>query len=63
MIMTSDAEGGKNLLSIENGQFFFTKYMTHDDFSEPPRRADPQNPIFCRISGPGHLPGPGGQSR
>ena len=35
--------------------------MANDDFSEPPRRADSKNPFsfFCRISGPGHLRGPG----
>ena len=31
---------------IQNGQFFFTKYMASDDFSEPPRHADSKNPIF-----------------
>ena len=37
--------------------FFFTKHMANDDFSEPPRRADPQNSIFIfyRILGAGHL--------
>ena len=41
--------------------FFFTKYMANDDFSEPPRRADSKNPffIFCRFWGLGHLRGPG----
>ena len=44
-----------------NGQFFFTKYMANDDFSEPPRRTDSTNPIFtfCRFLGLGHLRGPG----
>ena len=51
----------KFFLSIKNGQFFFTKYLANDDFSEPPRRADSKNPIFifCRFLGPGHFQGPG----
>ena len=38
-----------------------TKSMANDDFSDRPRRADSKNPIFIfrRISGPGHLQGPG----
>ena len=41
--------------------FFFTKYMANDDFSDPPQCADSKNPIFifCRILG-GSPPGPGG---
>ena len=42
--------------------FFSTKSMANDDFSEPPRRADPKTPIFiffCRFLGLGHLRGPG----
>ena len=44
--------------------FFTTKYRANDDFSEPPRRTDSKNPIFifCRISGPCHLRGPGSVS-
>ena len=51
----------KFFLNINNGQFFFTKYMANDDFSEPPRHADPKNPIFIfsRFLGPGHLRGLG----
>ena len=35
--------------------------MANDGFSEPPRRADSNTSLFtfCRISGPGHLQGPG----
>ena len=47
----------KFFLSIENGpKKRFAKYMTDEDFSEPPRRADSKNPIFifCRCLGPGH---------
>ena len=41
--------------------FFSTKYMANDDFSEPPRRADSKNPIFffCRVLGLGHPRCPG----
>ena len=41
--------------------FFFTKCMANDVFSEPPRRADSKNPIFIfsRFLGLGHLRGPG----
>ena len=41
--------------------FLSTKFMANDDFFEPPRRADSQNPIFlfCLILGPDHLRGPG----
>ena len=48
-------------MSIKVGQFFPTKFMANDDFSEPPRRTDSKNPIFifCRFLGPGHLRGPG----
>ena len=52
--------GAENFLSIKIGQFFFTKYMANDDFSEPPQRADSKNPIFffCQFLGLGHLRGP-----
>ena len=38
-----------------------TKSVANDDFSEPPRCAGANNPIFvfCRFLGPGHLRGPG----
>ena len=57
--------GAENFLSIENSQkFFFTKCMVHDEFSEPPGRADSKNPIFifCRLLGQGHLRGLGSVS-
>ena len=61
MIMNFGAKGAENFFSIENGQFFFNKYMAND---EPPGHADSKSPIFivCRILGPGH-PRPSGQSR
>ena len=46
--------------------FFFTKYMANDDFSDTPRRTDSKNPIFIFFLpnfGSGSPPGPGGQSR
>ena len=49
--------GAANFLSIG-------KYMPHDDFPEPPRRADSKNPIpFLAELGSGSPLGPGGQSR
>ena len=46
MIMNSGPECAEHFLSIENGLLFLlTKYMANDDFSEPPRRADPKIPF------------------
>ena len=51
----------RNFLPLKMVKIFFTKYIANDDFSEPPRRADSENPIFsfCRFLGPGHLRGLG----
>ena len=59
MIMNQKCRKKFSALKMVN--FYFTKYMANDDFSEPPQRTDPKNPIFicCRILGPGHLRGLG----
>ena len=49
-------------MNIEKGSiFFFARYIANDHFSEPPRRAEPNNPMFicCWNFSPGHLRGPG----
>ena len=57
--MNSRAKGAENFFwTIKNGQFYFTKYMANDDFSERPQRADSIF-ILCRYLGLGHLRGPG----
>ena len=55
----------KMVLALKMVKFFFTKYMANDDFSEPPRRADSENPIVIFLPNfwSGSPPGPGCQSR
>ena len=60
--MKSGAKGAEKFFrALKLVDFFFTKCMANDDFSEPPRRADSKNPIFffSRFLGLGHLRGPG----
>ena len=45
--MNFDAEGTDNFFwALKMVNFFFTKCMANDDFSEPPRHADSKNLIF-----------------
>ena len=55
----------KFFCALKMVNFFFTKYIPNDDFSEPPSRTDSKNPIFIFLSivGSGSPPRPRGQSR
>ena len=60
--MKSGAKGAKKIFrALKLVEFFFTKCMSNDYFSEPPRRADSKNPILfsSRFLGLGHLQGLG----
>ena len=66
--MNSGVEGAANFIffwSIELGQFFFTKYMANDEFSEPTRRAGSKKVYFHLLLkfGSWSPPGPRGQSQ
>ena len=59
--MKSGAKGAKSFSSTKIGRFFSPNFMTNDDFSEPPRRADSKKSIFffSRFLRLGHLQGLG----
>ena len=66
VILNSGAKGAENVLSIESGRLFFTKYMASDDFSEPLDALIPNIPCYFFLLpnfGSGSPPGPRGQSR